>query len=170
MVLVVGAKWAVYIGRFQPFHNGHLNTVLQALDQVDKLIVFIGSSNRQDGNRNPWSARDRFFMIRDSIPSSLSNRVIILNLPDLDNDERWYKQVQIKVAAELGFNQDNNIKLFGLDKDASTYYLNGFPNWERIQVETGVQTDATTVRNLIATGDPSWKDLVPKGVLDYLST
>jgi bifunctional NMN adenylyltransferase/nudix hydrolase len=34
----------VFIGRFQPFHNAHLEIVKKALEQTNRLVILVGSS------------------------------------------------------------------------------------------------------------------------------
>ena len=56
----------IIIGRFQPFHNGHLELVLKALeDYTDDLIIFIGSAQKSRTNRNPFTYFERSVMIRE---------------------------------------------------------------------------------------------------------
>ena len=59
------------IGRFQPFHLGHLEALQFALSKVDKLWVGLGSSNKPPQKSNPFSAEERKKMILDSIDDSI---------------------------------------------------------------------------------------------------
>ena len=45
------------IGRFQPFHLGHLDAVLFGLSRTENLFIGIGSSNNRDSSciNNPIS-------------------------------------------------------------------------------------------------------------------
>ena len=60
------------IGRFQPFHLGHLDAVNFALSQVENLWISIGSSNKSHEQRNPFTADERKEMITNSIDSDIS--------------------------------------------------------------------------------------------------
>src|SRR3989338_7288420 len=53
-------KYAIglFIGRFQPFHKGHLHLIKRSLHYADKLTVAIGSANRRD-KQNPLSLEKR---------------------------------------------------------------------------------------------------------------
>jgi nicotinamide-nucleotide adenylyltransferase len=77
------------IGRFQPFHLGHLDAVLFGLARVDQLSICIGSSNKYNEKKNPFSAAERREMILSSIEPSIVNRIKIFNIPDVDNHEKW---------------------------------------------------------------------------------
>ncbi|TMI56005.1 nicotinamide-nucleotide adenylyltransferase, partial [Candidatus Bathyarchaeota archaeon] len=35
----------LYVGRFQPFHLGHLEAVRHILSKVDELVVVVGSAH-----------------------------------------------------------------------------------------------------------------------------
>ena len=37
-------KRGLYVGRFQPFHLGHLGAVKSILEDVEELVIVIGSA------------------------------------------------------------------------------------------------------------------------------
>ena len=95
------------IGRFQPFHLGHLDAVLFALARIDQLSICIGSSNKHNEKRNPFSAAERREMILSSIESSITNRIKIFNIPDVDNHEKWTSEIdQIVPKYDVVFTND----------------------------------------------------------------
>ena len=59
------------IGRFQPFHLGHLDAVLFGLSRTENLFICIGSSNKSNESRNPFSAKERREMITSSIDPTI---------------------------------------------------------------------------------------------------
>ena len=71
------------IGRFQPFHLGHLEAIKFALSKVEHLHLGIGSSNKNHEKRNPFTADERKKMIL----SSLDDDYIISFLMDFRSDE-----------------------------------------------------------------------------------
>ena len=77
------------IGRFQPFHLGHLDGLKFALSQVEILWIGIGSSNKPLGNQNPFTAEERKEMILSSIDSSISKRSQIFFIPDFEDHKKW---------------------------------------------------------------------------------
>lgn len=83
-------NFAVYIGRFQPYHNGHQHVIQEGLQQADKILVLCGSSHMPASYRNPWSFSDRKAMILASFAKLDAER--ITGLPVLDapyNDTFW---------------------------------------------------------------------------------
>lgn len=78
------------IGRFQPFHNGHLHAIRHALSVSDFLILGIGSSNRARVSDNPFSAQERLDMIVASVDT---DRIGIFDIPDFGDHKRWFRYV-----------------------------------------------------------------------------
>jgi len=50
---------ALFIGRFQPFHNAHLIDIKNVLKDVDEVIIAIGSSQEKNTLENPFSYNER---------------------------------------------------------------------------------------------------------------
>ena len=95
---------AVLIGRFQPFHLGHLHLVETALEKADRLLILLGSHRCAPDTRNPWSSEEREAMISAVLPTEQLQRVSFIPLRDhLYSDNLWLADVQQKVlAAEQG--------------------------------------------------------------------
>ena len=77
------------IGRFQPFHFGHLEAVYFGLSKVDTLFIGIGSSNKSHQERNPFTADERKEMITSSLDKKTLTRVSIHYIPDLGDHSKW---------------------------------------------------------------------------------
>ena len=65
------------IGRFQPFHLGHLQALQFALSRADCLWVGLGSSNKPVERDNPFTAQQRKEMILASVDDSIRDRISI---------------------------------------------------------------------------------------------
>jgi len=81
------------IGRFQPFHLGHLDALRFALSKVDQLWIGIGSSNKPLGKNNPFKANERKEMILSSIDESISKRIQIFYIPDMEDHKFWIDSI-----------------------------------------------------------------------------
>ena len=142
------------IGRFQPFHLGHLDAVLFGLSRTENLFVGIGSSNKSNERKNPFSAEERTEMIISSIESSMIDRLKIFDIPDVDNHEKWTFEIdQIVPEYDVVFTNDEfTITFFEKRKiDVIPVVLKDRENFS-----------GTNVRQLI-TDDKNWQDLVQRG-------
>jgi bifunctional NMN adenylyltransferase/nudix hydrolase len=141
--------FGVFIGRFQPLHIGHEHVVRQALKTVKHLIVLVGSANVARDARNPFTFEERKAMFRSSFAYEMAEeRLVIAPLDDhLYSDTAWVTEVQRRVDAiiqDIGSahghrdagSADFSIALTGYGKDASSYYLNLFPEWSNIQIDS----------------------------------
>lgn len=123
----------VFIGRFQPFHQGHRFVVDRALKQGQKVIVLCGSAQQPRSLRNPWYVQEREEMIRSCFDKTENQRIIISPLMDvLYNDELWISNVQqtingIVAAHYQQSDREPKIGLIGHSKDRTSYYLKLFP-------------------------------------------
>ncbi len=157
----------VFIGRFQPFHLGHLNVVKQALDLSDKVLILVGSANQPRTPKNPFTFEERKEMIEYSLPKKLKSRIIIAPLHDrLYNEEQWLGDVQSAVSKTLddGTKYDHSrIGIIGHHKDSSSYYLDKFPQWgNHIEVDQSMFTiNATDIRDILWETDTLEDNRIP---------
>ena len=91
----------VILGRFQPFHKGH-QFMLEFAERWRKsnqpelpLIIAIGSANRPESLRNPWSYQEREEMIRHWIESNDFGTIPeIISIPDIDDPPNWVSHAE----------------------------------------------------------------------------
>lgn len=160
---------AVLIGRFQPFHQGHLHLVDAALERADRLLILLGSHRCAPDTRNPWSSAEREQMIRAALPAAAQSRVEFLPLRDhLYSDNLWLAEVQQKVSEVTA--EDDRILLIGHRKDRSSYYLELFPQWEREEVALRGNIHSTAIRTAYFGGEDAsiWAADLPPAVAALL--
>ena len=165
---------AVFIGRFAPFHIGHLGVVESALSEARHLIVLIGSSNQARSPRNPFTFGEREEMIRGCLSHDANARVSILPVMDRPySNTRWVTEVQDIVADELerlGLDAGARITLIGHAKDKSSYYLNQFPQWGSTAARSEPGVNATGIRSTYFRSEaPPVKTPVPASVATFLA-
>jgi bifunctional NMN adenylyltransferase/nudix hydrolase len=143
-----------FIGRFQILTEAHAFVIKEALSNAENVLVLIGSSNQPRSHRNPFTFEERKKMIEDTFKN---DRIIIRPLVDTRyNDTKWVENVQRAVAEVTSFIALNNPKttkspkpsvaLIGHSKDASSYYLKLFPQWDSINVPNFMDLSATPMR------------------------
>jgi len=176
----------VFIGRFQPFHNGHKKVIDRALELANDVLVLVGSSNRGREGRHPFTFAERKFMIESCYYHDEIDYALHVNsINDYTyNDNRWIRQVldQIESAKEeLDLPKDARIGLIGCEKDKSSFYLKLFPTLENVAVDYSDKINATDLRQLYWTYGiyNHWRDTgaqgstlkesVPIGAFDFLS-
>lgn len=134
----------VYIGRFNPFHNGHAHVLKLALETSKLVVVLVGSSGAARNTKNPLTFEERKNMIEEWYRSNYveGTRLVIEPIRDYPyNDALWIRQVQrtVKQSVKKAAIQMNDIltKVYvtGSDRDGSTWYLNAFPQWKLDLVE-----------------------------------
>ncbi|MCO1336291.1 bifunctional nicotinamide-nucleotide adenylyltransferase/Nudix hydroxylase [Microbulbifer sp. OS29] len=147
--------FAVFIGRFQPFHSGHLKVVEHGLAQANHLIMLIGSANQPRNPRNPWTHQEREQLIRSCLNENDNKRLICLPLMDVPyNDELWVRNVQSSVTGIVTAHHSiphrpPKIALIGHHKDHTGFYLNLFPQWDSLSVENHSEISATPIREAL---------------------
>jgi bifunctional NMN adenylyltransferase/nudix hydrolase len=137
---------AVLIGRFQPFHVGHAGLLEKALASAPKVVVVLGSSFHARSAKNPFTWQERAAMIGAALSDADRERVSFVPVRDYYDDVRWADAVQ--KAVERACAPGARISLIAYAKDASSYYLNHFPQWEMIAVEAAGDIDATHIRRV----------------------
>ena len=144
--------YLVFIGRFEPFHNGHAAVARLALSRAKKLIFLVGSADTPRTIRNPWTVAERAVMIQAALDGA-SDRLIIRPLRDhLYNESQWIAGVQRVVAEAIrsdGGEAGASVGLIGMDKDASSYYLREFPQWPLVDVQHTETLSATELRRYL---------------------
>ncbi|MDH4448339.1 MAG: bifunctional nicotinamide-nucleotide adenylyltransferase/Nudix hydroxylase [Acidovorax sp.] len=136
---------AIYIGRFQPVHSGHVALLQRALASAAQVIVVVGSAWQARSPKNPFTWQEREAMLRAALPGADSMRLQVLPVRDYYNEAVWVKAVRAGVAGVVP--QGARIRLVGHFKDATSSYLRAFPGWELIHVERQGAIDATAVRD-----------------------
>jgi len=84
-----------FIGRFQPFHRGHLSVLQDLVEEFDQVLVVIGSSDKFRTLENPFTVGERHAMVKATMDALkiAQDRYKVIPLPDIGDDEKWVKQV-----------------------------------------------------------------------------
>ncbi len=149
------------IGRFQPFHLGHLDALKLALSKVDKLWIGLGSSNMPRSKNNPFSAEERKQMILDSIDNSILDKIEIYFIPDLEHHVKWIEMIDTIVPKfDIIFTNDPITKKLYSERGIKV---------EAIPFTDRDRLSGTNIRNMIVS-DQKWENLVPKGTENFLKS
>ncbi|HEX5364798.1 MAG TPA: bifunctional nicotinamide-nucleotide adenylyltransferase/Nudix hydroxylase [Gallionella sp.] len=163
---------AILIGRFQPFHIGHAALLAKALETSPRVVVLLGSAFSARNAKNPFSWEERAAMIACSLRESDRERVSFLPMRDYYDDVRWATTAATLIQQTLSGKA--RVALIGYLKDASSQYLNRFPDWDFVGMERQGDIDATALRRIWFEGeDPEVTSalltpLLPPAVLHYM--
>lgn len=153
-------KIALLIGRFQPFHFGHLYLIKQALKKADKLVIGIGSSNITDVN-NPLDWRSREKILKAVFyKEKIEDKVIkIVPLDDFFNDKKWFDNVA-KLIGKFNLVVGNNDWVNRI-MESGGYKILTVPYFKRYLYE------GEKIRKLLVDGG-KWQDRVPSYLVKYI--
>lgn len=138
-------KLAVFIGRFQPVHNSHLQVIRQGLAIAEKVLIVVGSAYTSPNIKNPFSVTDRINMIKCGLNKEEGARVSFEVVRDyFYNENTWITDIQ-RVTSNH-YKVGDTVALIGSYKDASSYYLKYFPQFEFVGAKNTEPLNSTDVR------------------------
>ncbi|MGD6809504.1 MAG: nicotinamide-nucleotide adenylyltransferase [Candidatus Bathyarchaeia archaeon] len=151
----------LYVGRFQPFHLGHLDAIKEVLCKVDELVIVIGSAQYSHNLKNPFTAGERLVMIKQSLQEAGVDlpRVWIVPVPDVHLHMLWVPAVEGYTPKfhALYSNEPLTRRLFM----EAGYKVENIHLYER-------QTYSSTLIREKMLKDENWTALVPKSVSDFI--
>lgn len=151
----------LYVGRFQPFHLGHLKAVNDCLDRVQELTIAIGSAQLNHEPNNPFTISERMLMIRTALTDAEIDpkRWQLIPLLDAKVHNAWTSWVEILVPKyEIVFTNDPLTTRLFREKHVMV---------EEISLLDRKIFSATEVRRRIARSE-DWKKLVPLSVASII--
>lgn len=150
---------ALFVGRFQPLHHGHIHVIYRIFEKYDFLKIAIGSSQISNTKDNPFTKEER----KEFIKVALKKRAIsedkysIYHVPDIFNSNKWVEHlVSILGHFDIVFSNSDWVReLFkneGYDlSNKRTIFKNKY--------------SGTHIRRLISEGDKDFRLLVPNEVI-----
>ena len=174
----------IFIGRFQPAHNAHIEIIHEALKLAKQVIILVGSSFQPRTHKNPFTAEEREKLIRSAFESDkyhCETDLIFRYVSDkLYNDQQWALEVQSHVQDVLeefgdGLASEMKVGIIGHKKDNSTFYLDMFPQWgDPVEFPNVKDLHATSIRDYYFNDkwnddDPLSPDVFTEMCKDYLN-
>lgn len=87
---------ALFIGRFQPLHIGHITIIQNLLKRYDEVVVMIGSANKSRTEKNPWTLTERIEIL--NIVFGDEENISLMSQVDYPEDDAWWNDVIDKVG------------------------------------------------------------------------
>ncbi|GAM29630.1 putative nicotinamide/nicotinate-nucleotide adenylyltransferase [Acinetobacter calcoaceticus] len=158
--------YLVFIGRFQPFHLAHMQTIEIALQQSHYVVLALGSAQMERNIKNPFLAIEREQMILSNFSLDEQKRIKFVHVVDVYNDEKWVKQVKSLVNGVI--EPSSKVGLIGHFKDESSYYLKLFPEWIMVELDSLKDSiSATPMREAYYRGEIQ-TEFFPVGTIQFL--
>lgn len=85
---------ALIVGRFQPFHKGHLEIVKQILRSGDSVIIGIGSAQYSHTLKDPFTAGERHLMISRTLEAEAVMNFYLVPIEDVNSNPLWVAHVE----------------------------------------------------------------------------
>ncbi|MBQ3570453.1 MAG: nicotinamide-nucleotide adenylyltransferase [Methanocorpusculum sp.] len=147
-------KRGLYVGRFQPFHNGHKAVIDLLCDEVDELIIGIGSAQMSHDIRHPFTAGERVLMIQ-RVLADAKIPVYIIPLEDIKRNALWVAHV-VSMVPPFDVVYTSNPLVIRLFTEAG-FRVESPPMYQRQELS------GTAIRQKMLEGG-DWKQYVPEKV------
>lgn len=147
----------LFVGRFQPFHNAHLIDIKNALKEVKKLLILIGSAQYSHTKDNPFSIEERKAIIKAVLKAEHIKNCRIFALADINDDSKWVDYVKANLP-KFDVAYSGNPRVIRLFKEKGVKV-------KKIKLIKNI--NGTKIREKIMK-DKNWRDDVPKVVGEYI--
>ncbi len=148
---------ALFVGRFQPFHYGHLHAIEVILSECEELVLVVGSAQMSHQRDNPFTAGERIEMIRGALEEAdvPCKKFMILPIGDAPAHRVWVSAVESQTPRfdVVYSNQSLTRRLL----------IEAGYNVKRIELYQRGKFEASDIRNRILEGR-DWSELVPPAV------
>ena len=151
------------VGRFQPFHRGHLAVVsdLRRAHPDAPLILAIGSAQESYTAENPFTAGERIEMILQALVESHLERCLPVPVADIHQHAQWVAYLRGLLPPFDVVYTNNPLTRLLFEREDVRVESPPLVDRERFQ--------GAVVRRRILEGG-NWKELVPPAVAQYLQT
>jgi len=151
----------LFVGRFQPFHKGHLQVVKEILNEVDELVIVVGSAQYSHRVDNPFTTGERLVMIRKALEEAKIdlNRTWIVPVPDVHIHMVW-------VAAVEGYTPRFDV-VYSNEPLTRRLFIEAGYEVKSIRFHKREVYSATEIRERMLKGE-NWEELVPKSVAEFI--
>ena len=153
---------ALFIGRWQPLHHGHIYCIYRILESHKKLKIGIGSSQLSKTKNDPFTSEERIKFINTALEKRKisKNKYEIYEIPDIFNAQKWVDHVEILIGDfDIIYSNSDWVRQLFQNKN----YLVG--------KKLGIfkkKYNASNVRKLISTEKKNWTNLVPKEIANLI--
>jgi nicotinamide-nucleotide adenylyltransferase len=149
------------VGRMQPVHQGHLQVVKRILEEVDEVIIGVGSAQLSHTIKDPFTAGERVMMLTKALSENgiSASRYYIIPIQDIECNSVWVAHAKMLTPPFERVYTGNSLV-------------------QRLFIEDGCQVTAPPLyyrdkysgtevrRRMLQDGD--WESLVPPSVAEVI--
>ena len=147
-----------YVGRFQPYHNGHQTVLEQMACRVDEIVIGVGSAQVSHTVANPFTAGERVLMLTRSL-EGLGCPFYVIPIEDIQRNALWVAHVR-SMTPPFDTVYSANPLVVQLFTEAGVSVRSPAMH-ERLTYS------GTAIRQRMLDGEP-WECLVPPAVVDVI--
>jgi nicotinamide-nucleotide adenylyltransferase len=157
----LAVKRGLFVGRFQPFHYGHLEVIKDILKEMDEIVIVIGSAQYSHYLDNPFTAGERATMIRQALDEAevSASRIWIIPVADVHVHMLW-------VAKVVGYMPKFSI-VYSNEPLTRRLFSEAGHKVKSIPFHKRTIYSSTEIRQRMLKNE-DWKTLVPKSVATYI--
>jgi nicotinamide-nucleotide adenylyltransferase len=150
---------ALFLGRFQPPTLGHMDAVAKIISDGYQLIIGVGSVNRVQSRKNPFTKQERTDMLELSLTDIGVNKedYQIVYIRDVGDNKKWLDTILPEIPKfDVAYSGSGITRKLFRDKGLNV-----------TELELNRNVSATNVREIMYEGKP-WEHLVTESVADYI--
>lgn len=162
---------ALFVGRFQPFHLGHLDVVKKILENNERVIIVIGSAEKNFLPDNPFTAGERFQLIDEALKEAKipAEKYCIIPVRNVNNYALWVNHINCYIPPYTHLFTGSEIVKACYEGKYHRPHEKNKNGPEIIQLKRVLKISATKVREEILK-KKNWQKLVPHAVAKLLKT
>lgn len=148
-------KCGLYVGRFQPLHDGHAYVIEKMFQDCETVIIAVGSAQEYGTQRNPFSYCLRATLIYKAFTFFYPNLLVmpVLDRAQPSNDPSWGDYLLRAVKTFAGLTPD--VIYEGEEIERNNWYNNSGIPVVRVS-RSVVPISATKIREAIINCDDKW--------------
>lgn len=145
----------------QPVHNGHMQVINKILEEVDEIIIGIGSAQLSHEQKDPFTAGERIVMISQALAEAEvdPSRYYIIPMQDINFNAIWVSHVRMMTPPfSIVYSGNSLVKQLFSEEG---FEVRQPPLYDRMHLS------GTEVRRRIV-NDEDWQELVPDAAAEFI--
>ena len=151
-------KKGLVLGRFQPFHFGHLELIKDIIEDEIEPLICIGSAQYSHTDENPFTVEERKKMI-DTIMKNMDCKYNIFEIPDINNYDLYVSHLE-KIVPDFDYVYSGNSLVQRLFRNAGYEII-------KLEMINREVWEGSAIR-LAMKVDGDWESAVPNEIVEII--